>query len=129
MRLIHIFWALFALAVMILLLLGLFLNKGKLNGGPGLFGTFLIFWWLLDTITPIAFILVWLKKRSIRYRFSFTLLAILNLYFGLMGIFYFMREKNILEYKFSFLVFLLNLTWSVTIVYFQSRSNGEHRNA
>lgn len=121
MRLIHIFWALLVLAVMIVLPIVLFLNRGKLNGGPEILGTFFVFWWLIDGLTPIALIVAWLKKRPLRRRFLFTLLAVLNLYFGLMGIFYFLRAGNIPEYKLSFLVFLLNLTWSVIIAYSQLR--------
>ena len=130
MRLIHIFWALFALVVMILLPIVLFSNRGKLNGGPEILASFLIFWWLIDGLTPIALILAWLNKRSLRYQFIFTLLAVLNLYFGIRGLFYFLRIGNIMEYKLSFLVFLLNLTWSAIIVYHQFRSDKvEHSSA
>ena len=124
MRLIHIFWALFVLAVVILLPIVVFSNRGKLNGGPEILATFLTFWWLVDGLTPIALILAWLRKRPLRHQFLFTLLAVLNLYFGLRGVFYFIHVGNILEYKLSFLIFLLNLTWSAIIVYYQIRSNG-----
>ena len=130
MRLIHIFWSLLALAVLILLPTLLFGHRGKLNGGPEIFASFLLFWWLLDGLTPIALILAWLKKRPLRRQFLFTLLAILNLYFGLRGVFYFLREGNMLEFKFSFLIFLLNLTWAGIIVYTQLRPTSlEHNNA
>jgi hypothetical protein len=128
MRLVHIFWALLVLAGIILLPTALFLNRGKLNGGPEIFATFLLFWWLVDGLTPIALLVALLKKRPIRHRFIFTLLALLNLYFGLMGVSYFIREGNILQYKLSFLVFLLNLTWSGVIVYCQLQApRVEHR--
>jgi hypothetical protein len=124
MRLTHIFLALLILAAMIVLPLVLFLDKGKLSGGPGILATFLVFWWLIDAITPVALTVAWIKKRPIRHQFSFTLLAFLNLYFGLMGVLYFVRQRNILEYKTSFLVFLLNLTWSAVIAYVQLRKYG-----
>lgn len=124
MRLIHIFWALLVLAGIILLPTALFLNRGKLNGGPEILATFLLFWWLVDGLTPIALIAALYKKRPLHHRFLFTLLAALNLYFGLMGIFYFIREGNILQHKLSFLVFLLNLTWSGIIAYSQLRARG-----
>ena len=130
MRLIHIFWSLLALAVVILLPIVLFSHRGKLNGGPEIFASFLLFWWLLDGLTPLALILVWLKKRPLRNQFLFTLLAVLNLYFGLMGVFYLLREGNMLEFKFSFIIFLLNLTWAGIIVYAQLRPPGvEHSSA
>jgi|SRR6185312_13338825 len=127
MRLTHIFFALLILAAMIVLPLALFLNKGKLNGGPAILATFLAFWWMIDVLTPSALIIAWLKRRSLRHQFAFTLLAFLNLYFGLMGIFYFIREGNMLGYKLSFFFFLLNLTWSAIIAYFQLRTGESNR--
>jgi hypothetical protein len=123
MRLIHIFWSLLALAVLILLPILLFWHRGKLNGGPEIFATFLLFWWLVDGLTPIVLILAWIKKRPIRHQFLFTFLAVLNLFFGLRGVFYFLLARNILEFRISFLLFLLNLTWSVIIIYSQIRSH------
>lgn len=121
MKLTHIFWSLFIVVAMILLPVGLFLNRGKLNGGPEILGAFLVFWWLTDAITPIALSIALARKRSLHHQFSFTLLAFLNLYFGLMGVFYFVRQENISENQISFSFFLLNLAWSIIIAYFQLR--------
>ena len=61
---------------------------------------------------------------------NWRVLAVLNLYFGLMGVFYLLREGNMLEFKFSFIIFLLNLTWAGIIVYAQLRPPGvEHSSA
>jgi len=122
MRLTHIFFALLILVVLIITPIGLFLNKGKLNGGPGILATFLIFWWLIDAVTPAALIIASVKRQPLRDKFPFTLLAFLNLYFGLMGVFYFVRQPNMLKHKVSFLFFLLNLVWAAIIAYSQLRT-------
>jgi len=119
MRLAHVFLSLLILSAMIVLPLALFLDRGKLNGGPGILATFLVFWWLIDIITPTALITAWVKRRPLRHQFTITLLAFLNLYFGLMGIFYFLRQRNILEHKIGFFFFLLNLIYSTIIIYSQ----------
>jgi hypothetical protein len=121
MKLMHIFWSLVIVVAMIFLPVGLFLNRGKLNGGPEILGAFLVFWWLTDAATPAILAIALAKKRSLRHRFAFTLLAFLNLYFGLMGVFYFVRQENISELKVSFFFFVLNLAWSLIIAYFQLR--------
>lgn len=122
MRLIHIFWSLVVVVGLITLPTLLFLHRGKLQGGPEIVGTFLIFWWILDIVTPLALCLAWLKKRPLRNSFTFTLLAFLNLYFGLMGIYHLMPPGSIHAYEFSFFVFLLNLSWAAVIILFQIRS-------
>ena len=119
MRLIHIFWSLIVLAAMIIFPIILFLNHGKLQGGPELFGTFLIFWWIIDAATPIVLIAAWITENSLSGKFLFTLLAILNLYFGLQGIYHLLRARIVHQYGISFLFFLLNLAWFAMIAYFQ----------
>ena len=119
MRLTHIFWALLVVVGMILLPVVLFLNKGKLNGGPELFGTFLLFWWLLDLLSPAALAIAWYKKLELRYSFFYTLLAVLNLYFGLMGFYHLPIAGSFREYMFFYLLFFLNLTWAAIIGYLQ----------
>ena len=122
MRLTHIFWSLAVLSAIIVLPVLLFSNHGKLQGGPELFGTFVIFWWITDVVTPVALIAAWLKRRSIQERFSFTLLSVLNLYFGLMGTYHLLRAGSVHLYEISFIIFLLNLAWAAIIVYYQLRS-------
>lgn len=119
MRLAHIFWSLVVLAIAIVLPTILFLNHGKLQGGPEIVGTFLIFWWAIDAITPTLLISAWLRHTYLREKFSFTLLATLNLYFGLMGIFHIFQGKAIHLYPISMVLFLLNIVWTAIIVYYQ----------
>ena len=119
MRLTHIFWSLAVLAIMIVLPTLLFLNHGKLQGGPEIFGAFLIFWWAIDALTPMMLIAAWVKKSSIREKFFFTLLAILNLYFALMGIYHMLQGGSVHLYPISFALFLFNFVWGGIIVYYQ----------
>ena len=121
MKLTHIFWSLFVVVAMILLPVGLFLNRGKLNGGPEIFGTFLIFWWLITILTPILLIVAYVKKRTIRNNFTFTLLATLNLYFGLMGFYHLPKAGPVREYLIYYAIFFLNLAMAAIISYFQMR--------
>lgn len=119
MRLAHIFWSLAVLTLMIVLPPLLFLNHGKLQGGPEIFGAFLIFWWAIDTLTPIMLIAAWITKSSLREKFLFTLFATLNLYFGVMGIYHMLQGGSIHLYPISFILFLLNFAWAGIIVYYQ----------
>jgi hypothetical protein len=121
MRLTHIFWSLVVLVTMIVLPTLLFLNHGKLQGGPEIFGAFLIFWWSTDVLTPIMLIAAWVKKDSVREKFPFTLLATLNLYFGLMGIYHMLQGRSVHLYPNSFVLFLFNLVWAGIIAYIQIR--------
>lgn len=122
MKLTHIFWSLFVIVAMILLPMVLFLNRGKLNGGPEIFGTFLIFWWLVTFLTPILLVAAYAKKRMLKNNFIFTLLAMLNLYFGLMGLYHLPNAGPIREYFIYYAVFILNLAMAaIIIVYFQLR--------
>lgn len=121
MKLSHIFWSLAVLALMIVLPTLLFLNHGKLQGGPEIFGTFLIFWWAADILAPIMLIIAWIQKSSLQKKFLFTLLAILNLYFGLMGIYHMLQGGSVHLYPTSFALFLFNLVWAGVIAYYQIR--------
>jgi hypothetical protein len=122
MRLTHIFWSLVVLAAIIMLPVLLFLNHGKLQGGPELFGTFVIFWWLIDAATPIALIAAWIRRRPLRENFLFTLLAIMNMYFGIMGIYHLLNTGSVHTYAISFAIFSFNLVWTAIIVCCQFRS-------
>jgi len=122
MKLSHIFWSLFVVAAMILLPMVLFLNRGKLNGGPEIFGTFLILWCIVTLLTPILFIVAYVKKRILRNNFTFTLLATLNLYFGLMGFYHLPNAGPIRDYFIYYAIFFLNLAMAAIISYFQLRN-------
>ena len=121
MRLNHIFWSLVVVALIIVLPTLLFLNHGKLQGGPELFGTFLILWWAIDALTPLILIVAWVKKISLCEKFLFTLLVTLNLYFGLMGIYHMLQVGSVQLYPISFILFLLNFGWAGIIAFFQLR--------
>jgi|SRR6185437_401351 len=130
MRLNHIFWSLLTIAVIIALPPLLFLSHGKLQGGPEIFGSYLICWWVIEMLSPIALIIAWAKRKLMREKFSFTLLAALNLYFGLRGIYYLVNAGILQTYKISFVLFLLNLAYSSIIIYNQlNRPAIAHRNA
>jgi hypothetical protein len=121
MRLTHIFWSLVVLAIMIILPTLLFLNHGKLQGGPEIFGAFLIFWWAIDALTPIMLIAAWLRKSSLQKKFFYTFLAVLNLYFGLMGIYHLLQGGSVHLYPISFILFLFNFVCTGIIAYYQVR--------
>jgi len=121
MRLIHIFWSLVVLAIIIVFPTLLFLNHGKLQGGPEIFGTFLILWWAIDLISTIMLMVAWVRKDSLRDKFPFTLLATLNLYFGLMGVYHMLQGRSLHLYPISFILFLLNFVWAGIMIYFQVR--------
>ena len=69
MRLTHLFCSLVILATMIVIPSLIFLNHGKLQGGPEIFGAFLIFWWAIDAATAIMLIGTWIRKRHLREKF------------------------------------------------------------
>ena len=127
MRLIHIFWSLVVVAAMIVLPTLLFLNHGKLQGGPEIVGSFLISWWVIDVVTPLALVAAWVRKMLFKEKFFFTLLAALNFYFGSMGIYQLINGGIVQQYKISAGLFLLNLFWGVIIVYFQLRPQAVHQ--
>ena len=121
MRLTHIFWSLLVLAVMILLPRLLFLNHGKLQGGPEIFGSYLVLWWTIDAVSPLALVIAKARRMPLREKFFFTLLATLNLYFGLIGIYYLNAQAVTQIYRVSFVLCLLNLVWTGIIAYYQLR--------
>ena len=115
MKLTHIFWSLLIL-VLLLFIPGIFYrNNSKLGGGAELLG-FLLLLWLTTTISsPIMLILSRMRMIKNNLKFTFTLLAIFNVYFGIYGIYIILSEQVYRPGPFALEIFILNLVWAVLI--------------
>jgi hypothetical protein len=115
MKLIHLFWSLSILAAIIFIPVLLHPTNGNLHGGLDLFAFFLLIWTIVTMTTPILIILH--KYKIIRNEpyFTFTLLFVLNLYFGVLALFKIFIDQTLTSLHWAYVLFPLNLLWGILI--------------
>ena len=113
MKLTHIFWSLLIL-VLLLFIPGIFYrNNSKLGGGAELLGLFLLIWLTTTIVSPILLILSWTKVIKNELKFTFTLLAVFNVYFGIYGTYMILSGQVYRPGPFTLKIFIVNLVWAV----------------
>jgi len=115
MKLTHIFWSLLVLAALLFVPVLLCQAKSNLNGGPDLYAFFLLIWIIVSMSTPI---LITLRKCKLIHKeldFTFTLLFMLNLYFGVLVLFKLFIDQTLNSLHLAYFIFPLNLLWATII--------------
>jgi hypothetical protein len=116
LKLIHIFWSLAILAAIIFIPVLLHPTNSNLHGGPDLYAFFLLIWAIVSMTTPVLIILHNYKIIRKELYFTFTLLFVLNLYFGIIALFKIFIDETLKSLHLAYILFPLNLLWSVLIV-------------
>ena len=115
MKSIHIFWALLLLAIIVFLPNLACHSNAKLGFGPNLVLIYLLFWIVLSVITPFLLMLKKIGAIPGEHPFIFTLLSLLNFYFGLYGLYLILSKELGKPAPLSICLFTLNLIWGVVI--------------
>ena len=116
MKLIHIFWSLLILAAIIFVPVLLYQGNGTLHGGPDLYAFFLLIWTAVSMTTPLLIILHKYKIIRKELYFTFTLLFVLNLYFGILALFKIFVDQTLNSLHLAYVLFPLNLLCGILII-------------
>ena len=115
MKLVHIFWSLLILTILIFIPGIFYRTNSKLGGGADLFAFFLLIWTVTSVVSPVILVLRKLKIIKSKILFPLTLLAIFNLYFGSYGI-YMILSDQVYRPGFALKFLGLNLVWAVLLI-------------
>ena len=115
MKSIHIFWSFLLLAIVVFLPNLSCHSNAKLGNGPNLVLIYLLFWIILSVITPFLLMLKKIEAIPGEYPFIFTLLSLLNFYFGLYGLYLILSKEFAKPTPLTICLFTLNLVWGVAI--------------
>jgi hypothetical protein len=127
MKLTHIFWSLAILAALIFVPVLLYPANSNLHGGAELYAFFLVIWIFVSMTTPILLILHKYKIIRRELHFSFTLLFVLNLYFGILALFKIFIDQTLTSLHLAYILFPLNLLWGVLLTINMIVSYKRHR--
>jgi hypothetical protein len=111
----HIFWALTLLAIIVFLPSLFWHTNAKLGIGPNLVLIYLLIWIVLSITTPFLLMLERIGAVPGEHPFIFTLLSLLNFYFGLYGLYLIFSKELAKPTPLTICLFTLNLVWSVAI--------------
>lgn len=116
MKLIHLFWSLSILAAIIFIPVLVHPTNGNLHGSLDLYAFFLLIWAIVTLATPI--LIIFHKYKIIRkeLHFTFTLLFVLNLYFGILALFKIFIDQTLNFLHWAYVLFPLNLLWGILII-------------
>jgi hypothetical protein len=115
MKLIHVFWSLLILAAIIFIPVLVHPANGNLHGSLDLYAFFLLIWAVVSTTTPVLIILHKYKIIRKDLYFTFTLLFVLNLYFGILALFKIFIDQTLNSLHLAYILFPLNLLWGLLI--------------
>jgi hypothetical protein len=126
MKLIHFFWSLLILAILIYIPSLFYRTNAKLHGGTDLYAFYFILWTITSILSPILLILS--KVRVIREKMPFTqtLLLVFNLYFAIHGMYLVLTGEIAKDRLPIFLLFFLNVLWAVLFILL--RASKAHKN-
>jgi hypothetical protein len=116
MKLIHFFWSLLILAILIYIPSLFYRTSAKLHGGTDLYAFYLILWTITSILSPILLILNKLRIISRITPFIQSLLIVFNLYFGIHGMYLVLAGEIPTDASLIFLLFCLNIIWAILFI-------------
>ena len=116
MKLMHIFWSLLILVLLIYFPWIFYRTNGKFHGGAELYALFILVWLIISIVSPITLTICVTRIFMRDIRFWLTLLMVFNLFYGAYVTFLIIYHQILKVFSFALTASLLNILWGILIV-------------